>query len=336
MSDLLQFRSTEGQNTSAKDERKHRLKVVIAFGLVYVFWGSTYLAIGITSAEGIPSFVMCAMRFLIAGPLMLAACAVFGRTIHISRQEALRLAVIGGLLLVGGNGGLAWAEQYVPTGFAALIVAVTPIWFLVLETFFFRGDRMSRRGLIGLAMGIVGIAILVWPKIIHRDALGVMQLVGSISLLFSSMSWAVGSVFSRKWRMKVDPLVATSWEMIFAGLGHCVLVLLTGQLHRASFNQRGVTAVLYLVIFGSWIGYTSYIWLLKHVPTPKVATYAYVNPIVAVILGWVVLHELFDHFVLAGTIVIVTAVVLVTTAQVYSGDTSEATREGLPEFESEV
>ena len=268
---------------------------------------------------------------------MLAACAAFGRNIRISRQEALRFAAIGVLLLVGGNGGLAWAEQYVPTGFAALIVAVTPIWFLVLETFFFRGDRMSRRGLIGLAMGIVGIAILVWPKITHREALGVMQFVGSILLLFSSMSWAIGSVFSRKWQMKVDPLVATSYEMIFAGLAHVVLVMITGQLHKASFNRRGVMAVLYLVVFGSWIGYTAYIWLLKHVPTPKVATYAYVNPIVAVLLGWIVLHERFDHFMLAGTIVIVAAVVLVTTAKVHSGDAVEMTTgEGLPEFESEV
>jgi len=276
------------------------------------------------------------MRFLIAGPLMLAACGLFGRSIRISPQEALRLAAIGGLLLVGGNGGLAWAEQYVPTGFAALIIAVTPIWFLVLETFAFRGDRMSRRGLIGLAMGIVGIAILVWPKITHRDALGAMQLVGSISLLFSSMSWAIGSVFSRKWQMKVDPIVATSWEMIFAGLGHVVLVFFTGQFHYAKFNQRGVMAVLYLVVFGSWIGYTAYIWLLKHVPTPKVATYAYVNPIVAVLLGWIVLHERFDHFMLAGTIVIIAAVVLVTTAKVHTGDAREVAGEGLPEFESEV
>ncbi len=150
------------------------------------------------------------------------------------------------------------------------------------------------------------------------------------------MSWAIGSVFSRKWQMKVDPLVATSWEMIFAGLGHVVLVMFTGQIHRASFNQRGVLAVLYLVVFGSWIGYTAYIWLLKHVPTPKVATYAYVNPIVAVLLGWIVLHERFDHFMLAGTIVIVAAVVLVTTAKVHAGKAFEAAGEGLPELESEV
>lgn len=334
---------TETAPSSALNEKyrsnpagNHRLKVVVAFGLVYIFWGSTYLAIGITSAEGIPPFVMCAMRFLIAGPLMLAACALFGRNVCISLQEALRLAAIGGLLLVGGNGGLAWAEQYVSTGFAALIVAVTPIWFLVLESFVFRGDRISRRGLLGLALGIVGIAILVWPKITQRDALGVLQLVGSISLMFSSMSWAIGSVLSRKWQMKVDPLVATSYEMLFAGLGHCVLVLLTGQLHRASFNQRGILAVLYLVVFGSWIGYTAYIWLLKHVPTPKVATYAYVNPIVAVFLGWVALHERFDRFMLAGSIVIVAAVALVTTAKVHIGGELETLGEGLPELESEV
>src|SRR5271165_1643330 len=164
MADTVQFKGPHDPRAAADPASAHRLKVVVAFGLVYVFWGSTYLAIGMTSAEGIPPFVMCAMRFLIAGPTMLAACALIGRNIRISLQEGLRLAAIGGLLLVGGNGGLAWAEQYVPTGFAALIIAVTPIWFLVLETFVFRGDRMSHRGLMGLAMGIVGIAILVWPK----------------------------------------------------------------------------------------------------------------------------------------------------------------------------
>ena len=234
---------------------------------------------------------MCAMRFLIAGPIMLAACAIFGRTVRITRHEAFRLAAIGVLLLVGGNGTLAWAEQYVPSGFAALILAVTPIWFLVLEIFVFRGDRMSRRGTVGLVMGVIGIAILVWPRITHREALGTMQLLGSISLLFSSLSWAIGSVLSRKWQMKVDPLVATGWEMLFASVAHITLALATGQYHRAVFNRRGVMAVLYLVVFGSWVGYTAYVWLLKHVPTPKVATYAYVNPIVAVILGFIVLRE---------------------------------------------
>ena len=160
------------------------LKVVIAFALVYVFWGSTYLAIGMTSAEGIPPFVMCALRFAIAGPLMLIACTLFGRRVRISRPEAVRLAAVGGLLLVAATEG--WLGPSRTFLRDSLIVAVTPIWFLVLETFVFCGDRISRRGLIGLALGIYGIVILVWPKITHRDTLGVRQLIGSVSLLFSS------------------------------------------------------------------------------------------------------------------------------------------------------
>jgi drug/metabolite transporter (DMT)-like permease len=321
---------------SAAWDRHHRAKVIVAFALVYVFWGSTYLAIGITDASGIPPFVMCAVRFLIAGPVMLAACAVMGRKVRVTGVEAARLAVVGILLLVSANGGLVWAEQYVPTGFAALIIAATPIWFLVLEAFVFRGDRLSRRGIMGIALGVVGIAVLVWPKLTHRDALGPMQLIGSLTLLFSSLSWAFGSVLSRSWKMKVDPVVATGWQMLFAGLAHSLLVLLTAQYHNAVFNRRGVLAMMYLIVFGSWVGYTAYIWLLKHVAAPKVSTYAYVNPIVALILGILVLHEQFDGFMLAGTVVIVAAVVLVTTAKVHTKPEPESAGEGMPELESEV
>lgn len=306
--------------------------MLLAFALVYVFWGSTYLAIGITAEERLSPFVMCALRFLIAGPVMLAACAFFGKNIRLNRDQAFRLAVIGCLLLLGGNGGLAWAEQFVPTGFAALILAVTPIWFLVLETFVFRGDRLSRSGLVGVALGIAGIAVLFWPKFEHRDTLGIMQLVGASSLLFSSMSWAIGSVLSRKWQVPVDPFVATSWQMIFAGLGHAAIVLVTGQEHRVVLTGRALMATLYLVVFGSWVGYSAYVWLLKHVPTAKVATYAYVNPLVAVILGSLVLRERFDGFMLFGTVVVVGAVALVTGAQVHSGPPKRAVP--VPESES--
>jgi drug/metabolite transporter (DMT)-like permease len=317
-------------------ERNHRLQVMVAFALVYVFWGSTYLAIGITDDEHLPPAVMCAMRFLIAGPLMLAACAATGRAVRITMSEAVRLAAIGCLLLVGGNGGLAWAEQWVPTGYAALIVAVTPIWFLILETFVFRGDRLSRRGLLGVALGISGIVVLFWPKFEHRGALGIMQLFASTTLLFSSMSWAIGSVLSRKWQMKVDPFTATGWEMTFAAIGNSIVAVFTGQHHRIVLTHRALMAVVYLVAFGSWVGYSAYIWLLKHVPTPKVATYAYVNPLVAVFLGWLVLHERFDGYMFAGTVVIIAGVALVTTAKVHTGEADKLPTTGLPEFESEV
>lgn len=312
----------------------HRLKVVVAFALVYVFWGSTYLAIGIADDEHLPPFVMCAIRFFIAGPIMLAACAVMGRSVRVARKELARLALIGCMLLVGGNGGLAWAEQYVPTGFAALIVAITPIWFVLLEAFVFRGDRLSSRGVAGVVLGFCGIAILFWPKFEYRETLGIMQLVCATTLLFSSFSWAFGSVLSRRWQLAVDPFVATAWEMIFAGCGHVVLSLVTGQYRRAVITPRALTAVLYLVVFGSWVGYSAYIWLLKHVPTPKVATYAYVNPIIAVILGWLVLRERIDAYIAVGSAVVVIAVALVTTAQVHPQEKEEVAAGFAPEVES--
>lgn len=307
---------------------------MVAFALVYMFWGSTYLAIGIADDEHLPPFVMCAIRFLIAGPILLGACAVLGRKVHVSREQLVRLAIIGCLLLVGGNGGLAWAEQYVPTGFAALIIAITPIWFVLLEAFVFQGDRLSQRGVVGVLLGICGIAILFWPKFEHRETLGIMQLVCSTTLLFSSFSWATGSVLSRKWQLPVDPFVATAYEMIFAGLGHVVVAAVTGQFRRALITPRAMMAVLYLVVFGSWVGYSAYVWLLKHVPTPKVATYAYVNPIVAVFLGWLVLHERIDGFIACGSAVIVVAVALVTTAQVHAQTSDEKAGDFTPEVES--
>ena len=317
-------------------DRHHRLQVVLAFALVYLFWGSTYLAIGIADQEHLPPAVMCAIRFAIAGLLMLVACAAMGRTVRITLTEALRLAVIGCLLLVGGNFGLAWAEQWVPTGFAALIVAVTPIWFLVLETFVFRGDRLSRNGLFGVALGIAGVAVLFWPRFEHRAVLGIMPLLAACTLLFSSMSWSIGSVLSRKWQMKVDPFTATAWEMLFAAIGNSIVAIITGEYHRIVLTRRGILAVLYLVVFGSWVGYTAYIWLLKHVPTPKVATYAYVNPLVAVFLGWLVLNERLDAYMFAGTVIIIAGVVLVTTAKIHDGGSSTAPANALPEVESEA
>jgi drug/metabolite transporter (DMT)-like permease len=315
-------------------KNNHRLQVVLAFALVYVFWGSTYLAIGISDEEHLPPAVMCAMRFAIAGPLMLIACAAMGRKIRVTLNEALRLALIGCLLLVGGNCGLAWAEQWVPTGFAALIIAVTPIWFLLLETFIFHGDRLSRRGVLGVALGIGGVALLFWSRFEHRGS-GIMPVLGALLLLVSSLSWSIGSVASHKWQMKVDPFTATGWQMLFASAGNAVVALVSGEYRHVVVTQRAMMAVLYLVVFGSWVGYSAYIWLLKHVPTPKVATYAYVNPLVAVFLGWLLHNEHLDAFMLGGTVIIVAGVALVTTAKVHDGGKEIATGT-LPELESEV
>ena len=300
-----------------------RWKVIVAFGLVYVFWGSTYLGIGI-AVEQIPPAVMCATRFLIAGTLMLAYCALTGRRVLFPARRLAHLAVVGILLLMGGNLTLSYAEQIVPTGLAALLVAVTPLWFLVLDSLLLGDHHISQRGKIGLAIGILGVAVLIWPDLRHPNALGHRELWWSLALPLGSFSWALGSVLSKKWQtVAADPFGAIAWQMTFAGLANLVFALLFEKSSHLIWTFRGVAAILYLLLCGSWIGYTAYIWLLQHVPTSKVSTYAYVNPVVAVFLGWLVLHERIDRYILMGSAIIVASVVLVTSAKVSKRSAAE-------------
>ncbi len=288
--------------------------VILAFGLVYLFWGSTYLAIDI-AVQTIPPALMCGLRFSIAGVVMLAVCALTGRTIFYSPQQIARAAVVGLLLLMGGNLTLSYAELAVSSGLAALIVAITPLWFLVLDSLLLGDHHISRRGKIGLLLGVVGLFVLVWPQL-RAGTLGHRELIASISLIGGSFSWALGSVLSKRWQSGMDVFSATGWQVVAAGVGNFLFALAVGDLKHVNWTPRGLGAVFYLVICGSWIGYTAYIWLLDHVPTSKVSTYAYVNPVVAVFLGWLVLHERVDRFILAGSAIVVLSVILVTSAKV--------------------
>jgi drug/metabolite transporter (DMT)-like permease len=288
--------------------------VILAFGLVYLFWGSTYLAIDI-AVQTIPPALMCGLRFSIAGVVMLAVCALTGRTIFYSPLQIARSAVVGLLLLMGGNLTLSYAELAVSSGLAALIIAITPLWFLVLDSLLLGDHHISRRGKAGLLLGIAGLFVLVWPQL-RAGSLGHRELIASISLIGGSFSWALGSVLSKRWQSGMDVFSATGWQVIAAGLGNFLFALVVGDLKRVHWTPRGLGAVIYLVICGSWIGYTAYIWLLDHVPTSKVSTYAYVNPVVAVFLGWLVLHERVDRFILAGSAIVVLSVILVTSAKV--------------------
>lgn len=299
-----------------------RWKVILAFALVYVFWGSTYLGIGI-AVEHLPPALMCATRFSVAGVVLLAWCALTGRRIRYSSRELFHMAVVGILLLMGGNLTLSYAERVVPTGLAALLIAVTPLWFLVLDSLLLGDHHISHRGKIGLLLGIAGIVVLIWPKLITPAAIGRRELWWSLALLAGSFSWALGSVLSKKWQIAADPFSATAWQVTFAGLGNLIFALLFEKLSDVTWTARGVGAILYLIVCGSWIGYTAYIWLLQHVPTSKVATYAYVNPVVAVFLGWLVLHERIDHFILLGSAVVVASVVLVTSAKIRTRTVAE-------------
>jgi len=298
------------------EQRQQRIRTMFAFALVYLFWGSTYLGIRI-AVESFPPYVMGTLRFIAAGLIMLAVCAAQGKRIGISASDLVKLSVVGILLLSVANVLLGWAEIYVPTGLAALIVAVVPLWFLVIDTWLMKGDHLSRRGLVGVALGIVGLVILLWPKLMAaRAGLGKMQFLASLLLVGTSGVWALGSTLSRRWTVSVGVYTATGWQMLIAGVVNLLVALALGDFSRSRWTVNGLGAILYLVVFGSLVGYTAYIWLLDHVPTGKVATYAYVNPVVAVFLGWLFLHEKIDVFIVAGSVVIIAAVALVTSAKV--------------------
>jgi drug/metabolite transporter (DMT)-like permease len=296
-------------------QRPSRFAVVLAFGLVYLFWGSTYLAIDI-AVQSIPPALMCGLRFSIAGVVMLAACALTGHKIWYSARQIALSAVVGILLLMGGNLTLSWAEVTVPSGLAALIIAITPLWFLVLDSLLLGHHRISGRGKAGLGLGMVGLFVLFWPELHATSSLGRSELWRSLALLGGSFLWALGSVLSKRWQSGMDVFSATGWQVTAAGAANLLFAVAAGDFSRVAWTTRGVSAVLYLVVCGSWIGYTAYIWLLEHVPTSKVSTYAYVNPVVAVFLGWLVLHERVDRFIAMGSAIVVLSVILVTSAKV--------------------
>lgn len=287
---------------------------MLSFGLVYVLWGSTYLAMRI-AVRDLPPYVAGATRYLISGPVMLLACALLGRKIRITRRDLVRLSVIGILLLSMGNIGVLWGEEYVSSGMASLIVALVPIWVVIIEAWGFRTGRMSAQGLVGLAMGIAGLLVLLWPRIASGTHLGRQELLGCAILAAASFAWALGSIFSHRFSLTVDVFVSAAWQMTIGGLVNAAIAVASGQLLKTHWTVPALSAIGYLVVCGSWIGYSAYIYLLDHVPTPKVATYAYVNPIIALILGWLILSESVDIYMLVGTAIIIASVALVNTSK---------------------
>ena len=291
-------------------ERQHRFRVITAFTVLSVLWGGTYLAMRV-GVEHMAPYTLAAVRYMISGPIMLAACAVAGQKIRLNRQDALRLLAIGALLLSVGNIGVIWAEEYLPTGLTALLVAVLPIWMAIIEAWIFKGRRIPPLGMAGLALGIAGIFVLLWPKLSSGMRFGHMELVGVVILLAGSFGWAYGSVLSSRWTLSIGVFAAIAWQMTLGGLVDTVVAFATGGFHHVEWNFKVVLAISYLVICGSWIGFTCYIWLLEHVAAPKVGTYAYVNPVVAVVLGWMFLDEKIDGYMFAGTAIILAAVTMV-------------------------
>jgi drug/metabolite transporter (DMT)-like permease len=295
-------------------QQQQRSRIMVAFALLYVLWGSTYLAMRVIVRD-MPPYVAGTVRYLIAGPIMLVALALMGRKIRLTGPDLRRLLVISILLLSTGNIGVLWGEEYVASGLASLIVALVPLWVVMIEAWGFRSGRMTSKGLFGLALGIVGLLVLLWPRIVSGGHLGRLELYGSAILAGASFLWALGSIFSHRYHLSVDVFVSAAWQMTLAGAVNGVIALVFGQFPKTHWTSSALYGIAYLVVFGSWAGYTAYIYLLEHVPTPKVATYAYVNPIVAVFLGWIILHERVDLFMLLGTAIIIASVALVNTSK---------------------
>lgn len=292
-----------------------RFKLAVNFGLVYVFWGSTYLAIDI-AVERIPPALMCATRFTIAGAIMLAYCLLRRENIRCSATRLLQLAVIGNLLLMGGNLTLCFSERYLSTGLASMLVATIPLWFIVLDSLLIGHHRVSGRAIIGLALGLLGTLVLLWPQLGDAGEIGRRQLFWSVALICGAATWAFGSVLSKKWQSGPPTFVETAWEVFFAGLGNWIFALSHHDLAHVTWTSHGIGAIAYLVVCGSLVGYTAYIYILGHAPTAKVATYAYVNPVVAVFLGWLVLHEAVDRYIATGSAIVIVSVIIVTSASV--------------------
>ena len=291
--------------------------IAVWAGLVvlYLVWGSTYLGIKV-AIDTIPPFVMGFMRFVPAGILLAGAVAFLNRrTIRRpNRREAMDTAIVGTFLLLGGMGLVAWAEQTIPSGITALLIALMPMWLAIFGLAIL-GERLPRAGVIGIAVGVVGVGILAWPTAGVDD----LDPAGLAALLISPICWALGSIYAaRRAVLPAPALFATGLEMVAGGLALLLASVVSGEL--ATFDVAAVSTaswggLLYLLFVGSLVGYTTFAWLLTVAPLSRVATYAYVNPVVAVILGALILGEPLSPRTLVASVVIVAAVVLIVTAR---------------------
>jgi len=263
-------------------------KALIAYLIVCVFWGSTYLAIKVGVGE-LPPFLFAGLRFFTAGVLLLGIARMMGYTLPRRAVDWRTLAIVGLFLLAGGNSFVVWAEQYTPSGVASVFVVTVAIWTAFFDAIIPGGSGdLNWRVVAGLLLGFLGTALLVGAspaEILKAD------LRGPIALTFASASWSLGSVYAKRHPMDVSPYIAASIQMIVGGAVVALVGSGLGEWSRFHLNLRGVGAMAYLVVFGSIFGYSAYAYALRHASATVVGTYAYVNPVIAVLLGWLLLHE---------------------------------------------
>ncbi|HEX5869132.1 MAG TPA: drug/metabolite exporter YedA [Longimicrobium sp.] len=319
--------------TETRTARPSGALVLAAFAAVYVVWGSTYLAIRI-AIETLPPLLMAGARFLLAGTLLYAIMRLRGEPAP-ERRHWKSTAIVGLLLLLFGNGAVVMAERTVPSGVAALLVAMVPMWMVLLEWLRRDGNRPTRRTIIGLVIGFAGMVLLVGPSgFVGGDR---VDPFGAGLVVMGSLAWAAGSIYSRGAALPRSALLATGMEMAWGGVWLVLAGTVLGEwgtVDPSAFTTRSILAFLYLVVFGSLVGFTAYIWLLGVSTPARVSTYAYVNPVVAVLLGWALLNEPLNARILGAAAIIVAAVAVITmgkrprAAPVAAAESARAVEEG--------
>jgi drug/metabolite transporter (DMT)-like permease len=297
--------------SSAEPRTPGTFAVVLAFAAVYLIWGSTYLAIRF-AVESMPPFLMAGARHLVPG-LVLVAWAGRRRPPRPTPRQIRDTAVVGLLLLLGGNGLVTWAEQWVPSGLTALLVASVPLWMGLMSGLVEPASRPRARGIAGLVLGFAGVGLLVEPR--GELAADARTLAGALGVLAAAFLWAAGSLWSRRADLPRDPLLATGIEMLAGSAGLALVGTALGEWPRVdpgAVTTRSALSLLYLATFGSIVGFSAYVWLLQVAAPAKVATYAYVNPVVAVVLGVTLGGEALGARTVAAAAVIVAAVVMIT------------------------
>jgi len=289
-----------------KHDTAWRTKVIIAFAAVYIIWGSTYLAIRI-GVQQLPPALFAGLRFVAAGILLALYARLRGQKFPAGVREWRTIAVTGLLMLLGANGLVVWGEQWVASNQAALIVATTALWLAGFGVLGPRGQKLSPRTVLGLAIGFFGAALLLLPE----KGFTLEHFGAQLAVLMAAPAWAAGSIYAKRSRLTTPPLMIAAFQSLAAGVVFCVIGLAAGETADWNWSPSAMAALLYLIVFGSCFAYAAYVWLLHEVSPAALGTYAYVNPLVAVVLGWLVLQEALSAKQLAGMVVILLGVMLV-------------------------
>lgn len=286
-------------------------KLVAAFAAIYFIWGSTYLFIKF-ALETMPPFALAATRLSVAGAL-LYAWSITRSDIRPTRVHWIHGAVLGFFLLTVGNGAVVWSQQRVPSGIAALVVAVVPLWVVVINWLRPGGKRPNMLTAVGVIIGLIGMTLLIGPGAIGKHE---VDRVAGIVLIIGSLSWSAATVFGKRAAVPAYPALASAIQLLGGGLALAVVSLVTGEFARINsdaFSLQAILSISYLIVFGSIIAFSAYSWLLRVAHPSRIATYAYVNPVVAIFLGWLFADEALSLRILIAAGVILGGVVLITT-----------------------